>query len=169
MGDARVVRLEPYASHFQFIMQDARADHGLIDGDSWVNAVEDWRIAAEPHAVAVATARYDTVPVLIDVRDEPLAGLSLEAFEHVVEVGIDLPSGELAVLGSTQLPTEVEPIRLPPGCYRMRIGYEPTDYRPPGSSEDEPGEYLNYVVLLWPTSAASGVTVLKQGPSPWAY
>jgi hypothetical protein len=92
----------------------------------------------------------------------------LEAFDHVVEVGIDLPSGELAVLGTTQLPSEVEPIRLRPGRYRMRIGCEPTDYRPPGSSE-EPGDYLNYVVVLWPTAEKPGVTVLKQGPSPWAY
>jgi hypothetical protein len=72
-GDGRVVRLELYASHFQFILQDACAEEGLLDGDSWVNAVEDWRVAAEPHAVAVATARYDTVPVLIEIRDEPLA------------------------------------------------------------------------------------------------
>ena len=121
-GDRDVVRLEPYADYFQFHVQDARAKVGLIDGDGWVNTVDDWRVVVADHAVAIGTARCDYVPVVLDVRERSPAADSFEAFDHVVEVDIDVPSGELAVLGCTQLPSEVEPIRTAPGRYRMRIG-----------------------------------------------
>ena len=80
-----------------------------------------------------------------------------------------MPSGRLAVTGGTQLPHEVEPVHLAPGGYRVRIAYAQTDYRPPGSTDSEPGDHVEYQVTLWPALAGGAVTVLKQGPSPWAY
>jgi hypothetical protein len=163
------MRSEPYADYLQFVVQDAHAEVGVIDGDSWDKAVKGWRIAVERHAVSVGTARIDVVPVVLELRGQPPDCGSFEGFDHVVEADIDVPSGELAVTGATQLPSQVEPIRLTPGRHRIRIGYAPTDYRPAGSDDDEPGDYLTYEIALWPVAVESAVVVLKQGPEPWAY
>ena len=164
-----VLRFEPYADYCQFHVQDARAKVGTIDGDSWVNTLEDWRVAVADHAIAVGTARYDYVPVVLDIRGQPPVGDSFEPFDHVIEVDIEVPSGELAVTGCTEPPSEVEPIRISPGRYRVRVGYAPTDYRPARSQDYEVGDYLRYDVTMWPTAVESDVVVLKQGQTPWAY
>jgi hypothetical protein len=62
----QVLRFEPYADHLQFVVSDAEADWGQFDGDTWVKALTEWRIGVERHAVAVAAARYDYVPVILN-------------------------------------------------------------------------------------------------------
>lgn len=162
-------RFQPLADHYQFHVQDAEATDGLIDGDSWSNeASERTRIAVAPHAIAVGTARYDFVPVTLEIRAAPPAFESLDAYDHVVEADLELPSGRLAMTGCTQLPSEVDPVVLRPGRYRLRIAYEP-DARPRGVPDDrKPGEYLTYRLTLWPVARSSGMAVVKQGRSPWA-
>lgn len=160
---------QPLADHYQFHVQDAEATDGLIDGDSWSNeASQRARIAVAQHAIAVGTARYDFVPVTLEMRAEPPAPEPLDAYDHVVEVDVELPSGRLAVTGCTQLPSEVDPVVLRPGRYRLRIAYEP-DARPRRVPDDsEPGDYLTYRLTLWPVARSSGMAVLKQDSSPWA-
>jgi hypothetical protein len=163
-------RFLPYADYYQFHVQDAEAVDGFLDGDSWSNdAFDRWRVAVARHAIGVGTARYDVVPVTLEVRAEPPTRDSFDAYDHVVEAELELPSGRLAVTGCTDLPSEVDPVVLPkPGRYRMRIAYEP-DPRPRRVADDrEPGDFLTYRLTLWPVTHASGMAVLKQGGSPWA-
>jgi hypothetical protein len=160
---------EPYADHFAFVISDAEATEDVFDGDTWVKADEAWRIAVERHCIAVGTARYDHVPVRLALRDTPPAAEPLDAFDHVVEADIALPSGKMAVTGATELPHEVEPVRLPAGRYRVRVVYARTDDRPARYNPDDAGDHLEYQITMWPTDTDQGVHVLKQGPSPWAY
>jgi hypothetical protein len=168
-GTGGELRFQPYADHLQFIVQDRQATTGIVDGDSWATAPENRRIAVEKHALAVATARYDYVPVVLAfVQREPPVSEWLD-YDHVVEADLTVQSGELAVTGGTQLPNEVEPIRIPPGRYRVRVGYIQTEYRPAKSIDSEPGDYLEYRLAIWPAAQEMPAAVVKQGDSPWAY
>ena len=161
-------RLEIYADHYTVVLSDVEATEDVFDGDTWGAADESWRIAVERHSVVIGTSRYDYVPVTLDIRGTAPVPESFEAYDHVVESDIELPSGKLAVTGATELPTEVEPIPVPAGRYRVRVGYLPTELRPPTFSDEEPGDHLEYRVTMWPTEEERGVRIVKQGPSPWA-
>ena len=163
-----MLRFEPYADYYQFMLHDREATDGGID-DGWDEATESWRIAVGDQTVAVATARYDHVPVVLEI----LAGAPPEAegwdgYDHVVEADIDVASGMLAVTGCTEMPWEVEGIPVPAALYRLRVMYLPTDHRPPDSDGEAAGAYLEYRLAMWPTTRRSGVSVLKQGPPRWA-
>jgi hypothetical protein len=117
----------------------------------------------------VGTARYDYVPMTLALLDTAPEVESLDAFDHVVEADILLPSGKMTVTGATELPKEVEPVPLPAGRYRVRVVYMQTDYRPARCHLEGAGDHLEYQLAMWPTNADRGVHVLRQGPSPWAY
>lgn len=168
-GRVRVHRFEPYAAHLAVVLSDAAATEGVFDGDTWDKADEAWRIAVERHCVVIGTARYDHVPVRLEIWSGLPVFEPLDAYDHVVEADIEIPSGKLAVTGATQLPEEVPPIPVPAGRHRLRVGYLPTARRPSMFSEADPGDHLEYRVTMWPTVEACGVRIPKQGPSPWAY
>lgn len=168
-GRERVHRFEPYADHLTFVISDAEATEGVFDGDTWVKADEAWRIAVERHCVAIGTSRYDHVPATLAIWGDTPTLDPLDAYDHVVEADVAIPSGKLAVTGATQLPREVEPVPVPAGRYRVRVGYLRTARRPSKFSRSEPGDHLEYRVTMWRTVEDRGVQVLKQGPSPWAY
>jgi hypothetical protein len=170
--DARVgelVRFEPYADHLQFVLWDAEADTGQLDGDTWVKSPQEWRIGVERNAIAVATARYDYVPVAVELLARAPADAMLDHLDHVVEADLEVPSGKLTIAGPAQEPGEADLLQLNPGRYRLRISYAPASYRPARSTETAPGDFLEYRIMMWPAQVPSAVQVLKQGPSPWAY
>jgi hypothetical protein len=49
-------------------------------------------ISPERHVVAVGTARYDYVPVVLELLNSPPPDSSFEDADHVVEADLDLPS-----------------------------------------------------------------------------
>jgi hypothetical protein len=61
---------------------------GQLDGDTWVKSPEEWRIGVERHAIAVATARYDYVPVRFELLDHAPGDAVLDDVDHVVEADI---------------------------------------------------------------------------------
>lgn len=162
------MRFEPYADYLQFRIQDAEAEEGFPDWDAWTgsNSAEP-RIAPGTHAIAVATARYDYVPVTLRLLPEPPPDAARDAF-HVVEADIELPSGKLAITGCTEMPGEVTPVEVSPGRYRTRISCLPAGHRPSRSNDSEPGDYLEYQVAMWPVQQAVDIIVLKQGDKVWA-
>ncbi|WP_141908921.1 hypothetical protein [Micromonospora sp. A202] len=165
----RIYRFEPYADHLAVVLSDAEATEGVFDGDTWDKADEAWRIAVERHCVVIGTARYDYVLVKLDIWSAPPVYDPLDAYDHVAESDVEFPSGKLTVTGATQVPEQVEPIPVPAGRYRVRVGYLPTGQRPSKFSETDPGDHLEYRVTMWPTVEERGVRILKQGSSPWAY
>jgi hypothetical protein len=165
----RVHQFEPYADHLAFVVSDAEATEDVFDGNTWDKADKAWRIAVERHCVVVGTARYDYVPVTLTVWSSVPVLDPLDGYDHVVEADVVVLSGKLTVTGATELPPEAEPVTVAPGKYRVRVGYLQTEQRPSKFSEDDPGDYLEYRVTMWPVTDDHGVQVLKQGPEPWAY
>lgn len=119
----QVLRFKPYVDHLQFVLSDPEADTGQLDGDTWVKSLEEWRIGVEQHAITVATARYDYVPVLFELLACAPTDAVLDDLDHAVEADIELPSGKLTIAGPTTPPAEADLLPLDPGRYRLRISY----------------------------------------------
>lgn len=107
-------------------------------------------------------------PVTVELLDRAPADAVPDDVDHAVEADIEVLSARLTIAGPAQQPTEANLIQLGAGRYRLRISYAPTDYRPARSTDTEPGDYLEYRIMMWPVQMPSDVRVLKQGPSPWA-
>jgi hypothetical protein len=51
--------------------------------------------------------------------------------------------------------------------YANYLMYAQTEYRPPGSNESEPGDFLEYRIEMWPVQVPAEVRVLKKGRALW--
>ncbi|MFF5206306.1 hypothetical protein [Streptosporangium sp. NPDC000396] len=171
---AEVRRFFLHAGHFQFYLQDTETygkavKNGDNDEDSWTEeASQLLRIGVEPASIAVGTARRDWVLMILHVyASPPPADLSEEA-DHVVEADLDLRTGRLSIYGCGQKPGTEDVLVLPPGTYRTRVSYMPTQSVPPDTNEAEQGDHFDYRVEMWATTEGTDIHVLKQGPVPWA-
>jgi hypothetical protein len=94
-------------------------------------------------------------PMRIEVSDEP-PPLDADAWDHVVEVPLPMPSGTLvfqASGGGTPIET-----RIPPGTYRARFsgrGYDRGYIAGPGEIEG----HESYRLQLWPAEESEPVLV----------
>jgi hypothetical protein len=160
-----IVEATPYASHFQFRVEDS-AESGCCDiADAWSDLPENRRLAATPHTIAVGTARYATVPVSLTVYNAaPIT--EVNTYQHVEEADLLLPSGELHINDGvvSDNPTRIV---LAPGRYRLRVAYEPLTVVPPDADE-VPGDHMTYRMWLWPVGMETEPVVLLQGATTWA-
>ncbi|RJQ88259.1 hypothetical protein [Amycolatopsis panacis] len=157
------MRYVVHADLRQFSLRDTSAwrpgDGGWTD-----EAVTSHRIAVEPSALSVATARSDLVEVEMSAHPGPPP--VLPGAEHVVEADLAVPGGTLTLIGPADYPDRSRPLPLPPGRYRVRVSY--VEGEPPeGWHEHEFGAHLRYVLDLWPAAEPAPVTVLRAGAPIW--
>ena len=108
------------ADYFQFYLQDERADGNL--SDSWTDEAVQRLLAVAPGVIGIGTVRNMEVPVVVEMMDaEPAA--DAEAWDHVVECGLDVPSGRVVIAGCTDYFPDAARIDVQPGVYRARISY----------------------------------------------
>lgn len=164
------------AEYAQFYLQDPDAhDRAMRAGAAmdpdrpaggWTeDAVQVPRIGLEPHSISVGTAREDLVETVLAIHTSP-PRLTTNA-EHVVEADLDVPTGMASIVGCTQPPKSEDTLTVPPGRYRARVSYIPSA-PPAGSNPDVPGDHFSYQIDIWPATEPSALTVVRQGPSPWA-
>ena len=138
-------------------------DYGrLHDPDVDLRRVLDGRVQLQ-----ITTARLDIVPVHLRVLDD---APDVEAGAvHVVEVDLEIPSGELAMYTSSDTDFSTIPtIAVTSGRQRVRVTYRPRGHPLTGSHPDEEGEHLDYLVDLWFSAEANDPVTLTQGPQLWA-
>ena len=116
--DEQHYRFQLSAEFNQFYLQD-EASEGEA---TWSIEEELNNVALDAGLIAVGTECDRVVPVEIHISaSEPL--LDVEAWDHIVECTIDVPSGHLVVCGCVDdFPTAAR-IELDPGKYRARICY----------------------------------------------
>ena len=150
-----VHRFGPYADHLPSSSQTRKRSRTFsteILGDL---ADDAWRIAVERHCVVVGSARYDHVPVTLALRDTLVPAQPVDAFDHVVEPDIALPSGKMAVAGATELPGEVEAAKV--------TAFHGLDRRLITGRRSPPGAAIIAEGLI---RASSISRVAHRGPSP---
>lgn len=116
------------------------------------------RIKAAPLVVVIQPERNMAVPVRLDLRDAA-PDESLDAWDHVAEASLELPSGQLEIHECTGGSIDIIP--LPPGPYRVRACFGGL-----GTLSDDGLEGDDYYrLVVWPAPFAP-VAVLKQYPGP---
>lgn len=165
-----------FAEYGQFYVQDADAyDRAMRAGAAmdpdrpaggWTeDAVQLHRIGLEPHSISVGTAREDLVEMVLLVHTGP-PELTINA-EHVVEADLDVPTGAVSIVGCSRTSQPEHAVTVAPGRYRTRVCYIPS-VPPADSDPDAPGDHFSYQIDIWPAAEPSALTVVRQGPSPWA-
>jgi hypothetical protein len=136
-------RFTIFADHFQFVLMDesSKDDFSSI----WTDESLRQMLAVGKMAVCPGTLRNVEVEVEVRIEDrEPTIDLSV--FDHIAEASLDVPSGKLAVMGSTGYLPDAPRIEVAPGTYRvlsLASGVETI------KTEWEPAED-KYIVYLWP-------------------
>lgn len=147
---------EIFADYFQFYLWDAgKKPEPPTD---YVEADLCNRIKVAPFVVVIQPVRNMDVPVTLDLAETPPA-LDLDAWDHVAEASVDLPSGRLEIHECTG--GSVDILEVAPGSYRVR-----TCFTGLGTlSEDGLDGDDRYHLTLWPAPAGP-VEVLKRYEEP---
>ena len=147
-------KFELFADYFQFYLQDEKAKGDL--SESWTEEATQRLLAIAPETIGVGTVRNMNVPVAVEIHEtEPTE--DFDNWDHVVECGLNIPTGNIVIAGCTDCFPDAPRIKVKAGCYGARIFYGELDTL----SEDglEGGDH--YKIVLWPASV-SDVKILKQ-------
>jgi hypothetical protein len=144
-----------FADYHQFYLWDAKVSPEAPTDYTDVDI--ERRIKAAPNVVVIQPERNMTVPVTLEVLNEPPL-TDLAAWDHVAEASLNLPSGELEIHECTG--SSLDRIVLVPGTYRVRAHYG----RLGELSDDGLEGNDHYAISLWPAPVAP-ISVLKQFPS----
>jgi len=145
-------RYEIFADYFQFYLWDA--GEMPEPPTDYVETDLRARIKAAPFVVVIQPVRNMDVPVTLALA-EAAPVLDLDAWDHVAEASLDLPSGRLEIHECTG--GSIDILDVAPGGYRVRACFAGLDTL----SEDGLDGDDRYHLTLWPAPAAP-VEVLKQ-------
>jgi hypothetical protein len=119
MGE--IVKLEITTDYRQFVLKDEESKNDFAD--LWDKESIANMMAVRPDVIGVRTRRVTSVPVTVEVLEEPLTLDNTVAWDHVNECTIQLPSGKLVVMGVTDYFPSAKRIVVAPGKYGVRIFY----------------------------------------------
>ncbi|MFJ2738546.1 hypothetical protein ACIO3O_02655 [Streptomyces sp. NPDC087440] len=110
--------LELFADYHQIHVQDEESEDDL--GEAWTDQTVSDGIAVADGLLGIGTAVNVTVAVRVDVLTaEPTAG-DLADFDHVVEAGLEAPSGQVVVMGCSDFFDDAARFDVPEGWIRVR-------------------------------------------------
>lgn len=169
-----------YADYHQVYVDDCALHEELtrVKGrDELVRAEEiDAHVAtvlsAEAHArhlglargtLCILTARYDEVPVTVEISHAPPPQDDFHLWDQVVEASLEIPPGCIAVHGPMDYWPEVPRIAVAPGTYQARVYFG--GVYTVGADETDGEDH--YRVALWPAPAAPPKVLHSQGTGRW--
>ncbi|CAM5463404.1 hypothetical protein GCM10010329_32270 [Streptomyces spiroverticillatus] len=112
-----VTELELFADYHQIHVQDEESEDDL--GEAWTDRTVADGIAVADGLIGIGTAVNVTVAVEVHVLTEEPAD-DIDAYDHVVEAGLDAPSGQLVVLGCSDYFDDAARFDVPEGWIRVR-------------------------------------------------
>jgi hypothetical protein len=136
--------LEFYSSHHQFYIADKSSDFATDSSNFWTQSAFDDGLAMEAGVLGIGTESYGSVKAELSILDAENITTDFEAYDHIVEAGIDVNSRILQVLSCPDSSVELE-LAIKPGRYRVRI-YSANL----ASVIDDDGEDY-YKIELWPS------------------
>jgi len=141
------------AECYQFVIADAWADEDLWWDDRTL--IELFTLA--PGTVGIGTNCEGLVSVEVQIWSSH-ARVNAESWDHIVECGIEVPSGKLLIAGCFEILYEAAfSINLTAGSYGARICYG-NQYE---CGDGDPTCTGHYLVMLWP-SKNKPTTVTKR-------
>ena len=144
-----------HVSYLQFYVEDINADPDY--GHVWDHALaiylqdtlHSYLLGTLPGAIAVSTKRWggdiDVEIEILDHRPPP----ELDAWDHLVECSLDIPSGRIRTYGCLSDPDTAPTLDIPPGTYNVLVHYGGFD-----TVDEDDGAGLtgddHYRLTLWP-------------------
>ena len=145
-------------SYNQFYIEDA-LHKTEIDDDFWSESTFNSRLAHGNGILGVGTYGYGNIKGEIEVLHIPSFMIDFADYDHVVEGGIVLQSGELQILDCPFSNVELT-LNVNPGKYRVRIyGSNFASVEEPDLWNDTDNDY--YKIEIWPSNDMQ-IKVLKQ-------
>jgi hypothetical protein len=134
--------LTALADGFQFHLRDEGSAYAIPP--EWPESARDDRVYPAPGSLGILAAKNWFVPVAIEVV-EAAPTIDAEAWDHIVEATLQLPSGRLVLAGGPTPGRDQPPVDLTPGSWRALILMGNLDRT---AIDAEGDDY--YKVVLWP-------------------
>ena len=144
---------EIYADYNQFYLADESSPFST--GEIWTDETFQQMLAVSEKLVAIGTARYETVPVSVEMYDRNPT-LELEKYSRVNECSLDVTSNKLVLEGCTEYSPDAARIEVEPSIYRVRVLYGNLET----VKDDYEGEDF-YVLQLWKDAEMREISILK--------
>ncbi|MDQ0065118.1 hypothetical protein [Chryseobacterium lathyri] len=109
-----------YTQYNQFYVADKTATGNTGSLNFWDEKAFNARLALEHDIIGISTQSYGNIKGEIEVLEKPSVNVDLQKYDHVVEGGIQIPSGELQILNSPDNNVELT-VNVNPGNYRVRV------------------------------------------------
>lgn len=151
------IKLEIFADHFQFYIQDEKVDGNL--SDEWTTEASEQLLATTYGTIGVGTVRNMDVPVTIKTFEtEPSFLMDSEnEIGQINECDFNISSGTIVIAGCTEYFRNAKRIQLENGIYRARIYYGNLDKL---SEDGLEGEDF-YEIHLWRTDRKQDQKTIK--------
>lgn len=150
-----------YTQYGQFYLSSVGKNFETIDRNidpEVFNEGFNARLIKNENGLIIFTQSYGEVKGEIEVLDKPVASIDLNKYDHVVECGLKIISGELQILSWPGDETE-ESLKVNAGNYRIRI-YSSNFKSVVGDDGDD-----YYRIEIWPSNDMER-KVLKQYNNP---
>ncbi|BDH06929.1 hypothetical protein [Streptomyces seoulensis] len=153
-------RLRLFADYFQLHVMDEDAEDDL--GEAWTQEAVSDGIAVSRRTLGIGTAVDMDVTVTVELLDRP-PGDDSDAFDHVVEASIEVPTGRIAVLGCTDYLPDAARFEVPKGSVRVRASRTNlANVRLPDEEGYDDPEGMEQVHLrIWPAPCSAPVVIKR--------
>lgn len=109
-----------YTQYNQFYVADKNAAGNTGSFNFWSDKAFSDRLALENGIIGVSTQSYGNIKGEIEALEKPNPTIDYSKYDHIVEGGIDIKSGELQILNSPDSNIELT-LNVNPGKYRVRV------------------------------------------------
>ena len=132
-----------YTQYSQFYLSSDNGSTLTLDSLNWSSDAYNDRLFIYKNMLVVLTECYGHVKGELDILDNANDKIDSNEYDHIVEGGLEIKSGELQILDCPNSKIEFE-IKINPGIYRVRI------YSSNLASiiDDDGDDYYN--IEIWP-------------------
>ncbi|MEZ5424828.1 MAG: hypothetical protein R2747_01065 [Pyrinomonadaceae bacterium] len=149
---------EVYADYHQFYLEDENASREVEN--MWSEEEFKRMLGAKKDYIYVGTARYETVPVIVEIHDSAPV-LEIEKYSRINECSLRIKSEKLVLSGCTEYWPDAPRIEIEPAIYRVRILYGNLET----VKDDWEGDDF-YILQLWKDDEYRGIEEIKREKSP---
>lgn len=109
-----------YTQYNQFFIENKENKTEINQNNFWSEEAFLVRLALENGIIGVGTHSYGNIKGDIEILDKPKEDINYELYDHIVEAGINIESGELQILDCPNSQVELT-LKVSPGKYRIRV------------------------------------------------
>jgi hypothetical protein len=115
----QIYSLKFFTEYYQFYIRDKNSKAKTDSDIFWTAEASEDKMAVEEGLLGISVAKYAEINVQVNIHPQEQPVFNLQAYGHIVEASIEVPSGVLQILNCTAMELQVE-INIAPGTYTVR-------------------------------------------------